>query len=122
MRHRKSALADLRVNKSNLGQAQDWWMGPPSSFETRPTGAPQDERGCRSIHLAPDAERFLHRTVGDREQHGLLGGMVLIAFPRRHHEHVVDAPLVVLAIDRGAALALGALAPARLARCTGLEA
>src|SRR5688572_22954872 len=58
--------------------------------------------------LAPDAERFLRGTVGDREQHRLLRGIVRVLLPRRHHEHVPRAPFEHLAVDRGRAAALRA--------------
>src|SRR5262252_11053620 len=52
-----------------------------------------------SIPLAPDAERLLRGPVGDRKQHRLLRGVVRIALPRRHHEHVLRAPFERLAVD-----------------------
>ncbi len=45
------------------------------------------------LPFAPDAERFLRRAVGNREQHRLLRRMVGIALPRRHHENVVAGPI-----------------------------
>src|SRR3974390_988109 len=63
--------------------------------------------GELSIPLAPDAERFLRWTVGDREQHRVPAAdhAVLVTLPRRYHEHVVDAPLERLAVDHGRAAA-----------------
>ena len=58
--------------------------------------------------LAPDAERFLRRAVGNREQHRLLAGGVRVVLPRRHDEHVVRAPFQHLVADRRGALALDA--------------
>src|SRR2546430_1859874 len=42
--------------------------------------------------LPPNPQRLLRRAIGDREQNGFLRRMVRVALPRRHHEHVVDAP------------------------------
>src|SRR5712691_2091519 len=58
--------------------------------------------------LAPDAERLLRGSVGDREQHRILRGVVRVLLPRRHHEHVPRTPFQHLAVDRGRALAFGA--------------
>src|ERR1700722_8050973 len=58
--------------------------------------------------LAPDAERFLRRTIGDREQHRLLRRVVGVALPRRHDEDVVLGPFEHLAVDGRRALALDA--------------
>src|SRR5215831_7748375 len=58
--------------------------------------------------LAPDAERLLRGAVGDREQHRLLLGIVGVALPRRHYEHVPGTPFQDLAVDRGGALPFGA--------------
>src|SRR5262245_31299978 len=58
--------------------------------------------------LAPDAERFLRRAVGDREQHRVLRGVVGVVLPRRHNEDVPRGPGQLLAVDHGRALAFGA--------------
>src|SRR5262249_24791494 len=66
------------------------------------------ERSMRAGVLAPDSERFLRGTVGNREQHRFLSCAVGVMLPRRHHEHVVRAPFQRLAVDRGGALPFGA--------------
>src|SRR6516225_4561727 len=70
------------------------WRGPTARF--CPT--------LRSLPvLPPDAERFLRRPVGDREQHRFFRGMVRITLPGRHHEDVVLAPLQHFVFDFGRA-------------------
>src|SRR6516162_6423675 len=66
------------------------------------------ERSMRAGVLAPDSERFLRWAIGDREQHRFLSCPVGVMLPRRHHEHVVRAPIQHLAVDRGGALPFGA--------------
>src|ERR1700722_18395526 len=60
------------------------------------------------LSLAPDAEGFLRRAVGNREQHRLLRRMVGVALPRRHHENVVRHPRGYVAFYSGRAFAFGA--------------
>src|SRR5215471_17823698 len=61
-----------------------------------------------SVAFAPDAERFLRRPIGDREQHRLLRCAVRVVLPRRHDEHVVLGPLELDAVDLGGTLAFRA--------------
>ena len=75
----------------------------------------------RQFAFAPDAERFLRRPVGNREQHGVLAAdVVRIALPWRHHEHVVDAPFDRLAVDGGGALAFRHREHGAVGRAVGL--
>src|SRR5262249_6145332 len=60
-----------------------------------------------SALFAPDAERFLGRALGDREQPGVLGRGGGIGHPRPPHEHVLPAPFEDFVFAFGSALALG---------------
>src|ERR1700730_8444117 len=68
----------------------------------------RDHALMQALILAPDAERFLRGTIGNREQHRLLGSGVGVTFPWRHHEDIIRSPFQHLAIDRGRAPAFGA--------------
>src|SRR5262249_17608788 len=105
------SASKTRVNALSAGNpellARDWQSGSP--LQAAVTCASDPGRALmRAGVLAPDSERFLRRTVGDREQHRFLswGGGVML--PRRPHEHVVRAPFQHLAVDRGGALPFGA--------------
>src|SRR5262249_60598146 len=78
----------------------------------------------RSVGLlsffAPDAERFLGRAVGDREQHGFLRRPVGVTLPWRHDKDVIWPPFQDRAVDLGRAVALDAdenRAVGRTVRC-----
>src|SRR3974390_2049370 len=77
--------------------------------------------GELSIPLAPDAERFLRWTVGDREQHRVPAAdhAVLVTLPRRYYEHIVDAPLERLAVDQGRAAAFDDAEDCAIGRAVG---
>src|SRR5262249_57458405 len=66
----------------------------------------------RSVGLlsffAPDAERCLGRTVGDREQHGFLRRPVGVTLPWRHDKDVIWLPFEDRAVNLGRAVALDA--------------
>src|SRR5262245_64657433 len=83
------------------------WLGLSLHVSDAAKSAPAVESSRLSI-LAPDAERFLRRPVGDREQNRVLGGMVRITLPRRHHEDVVRPPFEHLVLDRRRTPAFGA--------------
>src|ERR1017187_5491554 len=74
----------------------------------------------RSVPFAPEAERFLRRPVGYREQHGLLIGAVRIRLPSRHHEHVARSPFDGLPIHLGRALAFQAREDGAVGRAVAL--
>ena len=64
---------------------------PASRNFAQPATRSVSRRGY--VSFAPDAERFLRRPVGDREQHRLLCRLMRIALPGRHDEDVVLAPI-----------------------------
>ena len=58
----------------------------------RPSKLTRYSGAAISISLAPDSERFLHRAVGDREQHRFFRRIVRVARPRRRDKYVVRPP------------------------------
>src|SRR5688500_19854616 len=69
--------------------------------------------------LAPQAERFLRRPVGEAEQHRVGAGLVLDPAPRRRDEHVLLLPLEGLAVDARAAAALDHAVDGAVGRAVG---
>src|SRR6516165_6617182 len=68
-------------------------------------GAVSPQRRPLSL-FAPDAERFLGRAIGNREQHGFLCRPMGIALPWWHDEDVIRPPLKDRAVDFGRTAAL----------------
>src|ERR1700722_11940361 len=55
--------------------------------------------------LAEQVELLLHRTIREREQHGIRVGLVRDPLPARHHEQVAWSPFEGLIADPRATLA-----------------
>src|ERR1700740_3290981 len=70
--------------------------------------------------FAPDPERFLGRAVGNREQHGFLGGPVGGALPWRHDKDVIRSPFEDRTVDLGRTAALETDEDRAVGRLVGL--
>jgi hypothetical protein len=81
------------------------YMFPGDTVEIEITGvrpsAQSRQGGLASARLAPQAELFLHRPVGEGEQHDIRCRLVPPPMPRRHDEDVAWPPLQRLELSSG---------------------
>src|SRR5215813_13840431 len=101
--------------------ADDGTRASRSALKARERTNPTKFRSVGLLSFfAPDAERFLGRAVGDREQHGFLRRLVGVTLPWRHDKDVIWPPFEERAVDLGRAAALDAdenRAVGRAVRC-----